>query len=742
MLRSTRKTSQSKNGLPILNNGTSSSIAKNANANALGASHRRVASTRSSSSSSRYLSIASATTLVVLVVTCIYLLTGKDVVLVQNQRSPHQSPHQNQRLVLAQDSIGNGNGNANGTPFFDVVVVGAGPAGLTAALFSARAGLSVLVTGSDAGQLAEAAALDNFPGSAESAGGAAWLATAKRQAAAAGAHFAAAGLLVSKLHQRTDEDDERSLFSLEISSSESLTVHSRAVIVATGATNRRLHLDQETALWGKSVHSCAICDGSAYAHGNQTVLVVGGGDAAVEAALLLSRHAATVVVVHRREEFRASHQRNVEAMRSQPNIHVQTPYALEAYETDAHQNLVAVRLVRRGGGDDMEYTKPTEQMACDGVFVMIGSTPNTDFLKGTVALDAEGLVTLHHGTTATTATSSSVTTTTATSVSGIFAAGEVTDNTYKQAITAAAAGAAAAIDAERWLRQTTVLASPQRLPDNIPLQQLVVVVLEAKADDDLKEKTMIQEERAPVNNPIRIVEYDCDLAQEDCITALVHKHPVVVFSKPWCPFCKKALEALSLDGVSSEPSLHVVNLGDMGARAKVIQATLGKMTGRRTVPNVFVGGRSIGGGDETTSLHRDGRLLGLLEKANAFVVVPQTDEDCEDWTTLSEGCISSLVNKYPVVMFSKPWCPYCRKALEALGMEGVQEGGPSLRVIDVAALGDRGPAVQDTLQKMTGRRTVPNVFVGGTSIGGGDETTGLQREGKLRPLLEQARAYG
>jgi glutaredoxin 3 len=395
-----------------------------------------------------------------------------------------------------------------------------------------------------------------------------------------------------------------------------------------------------------------------------------------------------------------------------------------------------VRLIR--GGDTT--TKTTERIACDGVFVMIGSTPNTDFLKGTIALDAEGLITLVHGATTTSATSSSVTATTATSVTGIFAAGEVTDHTYKQAITAAAAGAAAAIDAERWLRQTTRLASqPHRLPDTIPLQQLVVLEVNQASDNGSNEKRMTKEESAPVHNPLRI-EDDCDLVREDCITALVRNHPVVVFSKPWCPYCQKALEALSLEGVSSEPSLHVVNLADMGARAKVIQTTLGKMTGRRTVPNVFVGGTSIGGGDETIRLQRDGKLLGLLKQANAFLVFPQKDDDCEDWT-LPE-CISILVNKYPVVMFSKSWCPYCRKALEALGMEGVQEGGPSLRVMDVTAMGDRGVAVQDTLQKMTGRRTVPNVFVGGTSIGGGDETTGLQREGKLRSLLEQAMAYG
>jgi thioredoxin reductase (NADPH) len=213
--------------------------------------------------------------------------------------------------------------------------------------------------------------------------------------------------------------------------------------VATGATGRRLGLPHEDTLWGKAVHSsCAICDGSSYAQ--KTVVVVGRGDAALDAAILLSRHAKRVILIHRRTAFRASNQHNLQLADRLPNVHLQTPYILTTYETSSKENNeehltgVTVQHVTTG---------TTEQIACDGVFVMIGSTPNTDFVKGALELDEEGLILLAKQHAAT-----------ATLEQGIFAAGEVTDSTYKQAITAAAAGAQAAIDAERWLRQQPAIA--------------------------------------------------------------------------------------------------------------------------------------------------------------------------------------------------------------------------------------------------------------------------------------------
>lgn len=114
-----------------------------------------------------------------------------------------------------------------------------------------------------------------------------------------------------------------------------------------------------------------------------------------------------------------------------------------------------------------------------------------------------------------------------------------------------------------------------------------------------------------------IKEEDCELSHEDCIQALVTKHSVVVFSKPWCPYCKKALETLAVEGVVQEPYLHVVSLEDPRT-SSAVQDALAILTGRRTVPNVFVGGISIGGGDETVTLHREGKLRSMLIKAKAF----------------------------------------------------------------------------------------------------------------------------
>jgi len=590
---------------------------------------------------------------------------------------------------------------------YDIVVAGAGPAGLTAALFAARAGLSVLVLGSSTGQLSEATALDNFP-SFYGGKGEDWLVATKKQVASVkGVHFGQGGLLLSRIEQTKDS------FALSLEDNK-YTVTARSVIVATGATGKRLGLEHENKLWGKAVHSCAICDGSSYS--KKTVVVVGGGDAALDAAILLSRHAERVILIHRRTEFRASNQQNWQLIQDMPNVQLQTPYIVTRYEIsnrnpDDHIQLTGVTVQHATTGS-------TERIACDGVFVMIGATPNTDFCKGTLELDAEGLIVLANKSSEATATS----------VQGVFAAGEVTDSTYKQAITAAAAGAQAAIDAERWLRQQPTIAIIPRLeiPDRIPLDAI-------EFNHPIQEQTPTTRNAAERNN-VKTQPPDCDLTLEDCITSLVNKYPVVVFSKPYCPYCKRALEALRMEGVKDNPFLKVVDL-TASRNGSVVQDTLKKMTGRRTVPNVFVGGKNIGGGDETNALHRDGKLRPLLQAAQAFAAA--NDDKCD---LTEEECITFMVNKYPVVVFSKTYCPYCKRALEALRIEGVK-GKPFLNVIDLTAMENSGE-VQDTLQEMTGRRTVPNVFVGGKSIGGGDETTGLQRDGKLRPLLEQAKALG
>lgn len=615
---------------------------------------------------------------------------------------------------------------------YDLVVLGAGPAGLTAALFAARAGLSVLVLGSDAGSLSETHQLENFPSwwlAEGEAGGPLWLQTTKQQAAQWGATFAQGGLLVEKMQQV--EDDKT--FQLEISNN--LQTNARAVVVATGATGRRLGLPLENELWGKSVHSCAVCDGSSYV--NKVVVVVGGGDAAVDGALLLARYAKKVIMVHRRNELRASNSRNIELLKATSNIEMEMPYAIANFETsktkkrnpatnayEEHYVLTAVDLKHRESG-------AKQRIVCDGLFELIGSTPNTHWLKGSGAqLDEGGFLTLSNP---------SGETRTATSLEGVFAAGEATDQIYRQAITAAAEGAEAAMDAERWLRNRPAPAKRASSNRNsaIPLQT-VLVQDNNNAPPEQAQDPGREREHEP-NKPNPPEEDDCDLTQEECITKTVNKYPVVVFSKPWCPFCRKALEALTAEGLpEGHPNLYVVDLSLLSPKTALVQNTLQSMTGRRTVPNVFVGGSSIGGGDETSKFHREGRLQGMLVRAKAIDEdVGNEESPCDDLTR--EACITQLVNDYPVVVFSKPSCPHCRKALEALALEGLTKQSKSLRVIDIKSMPDM-TQIQDALERMTGFRTVPNVFVGGKSIGGGSDTVQLQRSGELGAMLTKVHA--
>ena len=654
------------------------------------------------------------------------------------------------------------------TPSWDVAIVGAGPSGLTAALFAARAGLAVLVLGSSStGQLAETSSLDNFPsfvgGAADAGvgkdagagagGGAAWLTVTQRQAAAAGVHFAQAGLRVAQIVRQNDSDNENDLFYLQLESNRHHhlpDIPSRSIVIATGSTARRLNLPLEPQLWGKQVHSCAICDGFIYS--NKSVIVVGGGDAAIDAALLLARHAASVTLVHRRSEFRASNQRNVLLLHQNERIRILTPYTVQEYvlspapaNSDTHQQLASVRVQKL----EDHPLKTTEIIRCDGVFVMIGSTPNTKFLAAEpnqpndsnvvhVDLNTDGLIVVAFNHKDNNAGSALTSATTISSVPGIFAAGEVTDNVYKQAITAAAAGAQAAIDAERWLREhysdnsvadVSVGARIQRiLPDNIPLQ--VTEATKATAVANTKQLPTVQSARDHLNDDSD----SCDLVSEACITALVRKHPVVVFSKPYCPFCKKALEALSLEGVAEEPFLKVVNLlgqGMTATQSRAIQSTLGRMTGGRvTVPNVFVGGTSIGGGDETYALHKQGQLRTLLREARAYP--PPTE------CNLAEvECVQATIETYPVVVFSKNYCPHCKKAIELFDAEGVKR--VNLHVVDLMQY-ENYSDIQDTLAKLTNRRTVPNIFVGSRNLGGTTEVEGMQLNGKLRGYLERAGA--
>ena len=372
---------------------------------------------------------------------------------------------------------------------YSVIVVGSGPSGLSAALFAARASLSVLVFGSTVGGLlSQATDLDNFP-SYVGGNSLQWLQQTQQQAARAGAAFAQPSDSVQSLKLL----NEKGVFQLQTSANQ--TFHAQSVIVATGATPRRLHLGQvEDRLWGKMIHSCAVCDAGAYGP-SDTVLVVGGGDAAVAATLYLARSVKKVILVHRKAELsRPKNQQAVTQLKQTKNVELKMPYVVKEWRTRKSMtgmlDLIGATLVHANDPSQ------TETVDIPGAFMMIGSTPNTEWLKSSpVALDEHGFVNLAK-----------------TKTQGVFAAGEVAEGVYRQAITAAAEGAQAAMDAERWLASLPKDGSRPVLP--------------AAVAPEVKAKPVQKKERR--DQQVGDLYNDCDdLVEKDCIMSLVNAFPVV-----------------------------------------------------------------------------------------------------------------------------------------------------------------------------------------------------------------------
>lgn len=492
---------------------------------------------------------------------------------------------------------------------FDVTVVGAGVAGLSAALYASRAGLSVLVLGStSSGQLAGTPRLENylgFPAPSGHGGGIELLTAARAQASGAGASLAPEGVVVLKVglggHPFEVETSAAAVGSTRLRGGRNRTTfQSRALVLATGAQPKRLQISGEPQLWGRYIHSCVLCDGPLYA--GEAVVVVGGGDAAVDAARYLARLAKAVFLVHRRMEFRSSNEAAIASLRQEPNVQLLMPYTVDSFATEAGSSLQGLKL--RGVKLKNSQT-PSDKLRivqCAGVFVMIGSDPQTGLLRdGPIKLDENQYVV-------------TVGSSTATSVPGVFAAGEVVDAIYRQAITAAGDGAKAAIDAERWLQHHGQVKTRTPVEDATGSSSKRVVADRespvASPPPELRPHGQRHDAATASKLPAAP---SCDLSLEDCVLSTVRSVPVVVFSKSYCPFCRKALEALAAEGVTAPLVLDLT-----GPDGRAVQQRLGQMTGRRTVPNVFVGGASIGGGDETAALHRSGALSGLLRAANAI----------------------------------------------------------------------------------------------------------------------------
>lgn len=301
----------------------------------------------------------------------------------------------------------------------NVIIIGSGPSGFTSAIYTARAQLQPLVFEGKqpGGQLTTTTEIENFPGFKDGIMGPELMDTMREQAKRFGAEF--------KYESISKVDFSQKPFKLWAGETE---YSADSVIIATGASARMLGLPNEADLVGRGVSTCATCDGFFYRE--KEIIIVGGGDSAMEEAIFLTKFASKVYISHRRDEFRASKIMQERAI-NHPKIEILYSTVIDEYVGTKETGLTSVKLKDTKTGE-------IKDMKIDGVFIAIGHVPNTKFLEGQINIDEKGYIITKPGTPLT-------------NVEGVFAAGDVHDQTYRQGITAAGFGCQAAITTERWL---------------------------------------------------------------------------------------------------------------------------------------------------------------------------------------------------------------------------------------------------------------------------------------------------
>ena len=310
----------------------------------------------------------------------------------------------------------------------DLVIIGSGPAGHTAAIYAARANLKpfmfegYVVGGSAGGQLTTTTDVENFPGFPEGIQGPELMQLFRNQAERFGTEMVGEDIVEVDFSNRP--------FAIK---SDQREVRAKAVIIATGAVARRMGVPNEEKMWNNGMSACAVCDGALPFFKNQPLMVIGGGDTAIEEACYLTKFGSVVYLVHRRDELRAS---KIMQKRAFDNKKLEIIWDT-VFEDAIGEGFVTGARVKN------VKTKEVKDLAVSGIFYAIGHTPNTKMFENQLDLDATGYIKIKAGTQET-------------SIEGVFAAGDVHDHKYRQAVTAAGTGCAAALEAERWLAEQNV----------------------------------------------------------------------------------------------------------------------------------------------------------------------------------------------------------------------------------------------------------------------------------------------